>query len=398
MASTQRKVNKAGKVFYEIFVSRGRGQSRLTTRWYAPEGWSQKAIDREIAKVAAEFERQCHNGTIISNAERREREALRAAEEAKILTVQQYGEKVFIPALIVRCSENTRANYQGNLDNWIYPRLGKLRLPDVSAAEINALLLDMQAKGKAQASCVKVYTILKGLFKSAYKQDLIDKNPMDKVDRPKSRKDEIRDNEPESYTIKELQHILSCLDSEPLKWQAFIRLIADTGIRRGECCGLEWSNVDFQNNVITICKNLCYTPEKGVYEDTPKNRKSRTIDVDPAVMKLLKSWRLEQASQHISAFVFSQDGSAEAMHPQSPTRYFSKFGKKYGVDDFHPHKLRHTFASVAITAGADIASVSEKLGHSDKAVTLRMYTHADAESMKRASDIFREAIKKAAEA
>lgn len=77
------------------------------------------------------------------------------------------------------------------------------------------------------------------------------------------------------------------------------------------------------------------------------------------------------------------------------TRYMQKFAKKYNVPGLHPHKLRHTFASIAITNGADVASVSEKLGHSDKAITLRMYTHADKESMKRASQIFRDALKKA---
>ena len=74
-----------------------------------------------------------------------------------------------------------------------------------------------------------------------------------------------------------------------------------------------------------------------------------------------------------------------------------KFAERYEIGDLHPHKLRHSFASIAITHGADIASVSEKLGHSDKAVTLRMYTHADAESMRRASQIFREALKKTAQ-
>ena len=397
MASAMRKTNKSGKVFYEIFASYGRGH-QLTRRWYPPEGWSQKAIDRELAKVAAEFERQFREGILTTSAEKRAKEAQRAAEEEKILTVKQYGDQVFMPALILRCSENTRSNYQGNLDNWVYPRLGGKKLTDVSAAEINALLLEMQSMGKAQASCVKVYTILQSLFKSAYRQDMIEKNPMDKVDRPKSRKDKPVSTEAESYTAEELGYILSCLESEPLKWQVYIRLIADTGMRRGECCGLEWKNVDFQRNEITICKNLCYTPQKGVYEDTPKNGKSRTIDVDPEVIELLRKLRQEQARSCISSFVFSQDGSPEAMNPQSPTRYFMVFGKKYGIENFHPHKLRHTFASVAITAGADIASVSEKLGHSDKAVTLRMYTHADAESIKRASDIFREAVKKAAQA
>lgn len=74
------------------------------------------------------------------------------------------------------------------------------------------------------------------------------------------------------------------------------------------------------------------------------------------------------------------------MHPQSPTRYFKKFDKKYGIADFHPHKLRHT-ALIAITEGADVASVSARLGHSNIAVTLRMYTHANEESIRRAGQI-----------
>ena len=127
--------------------------------------------------------------------------------------------------------------------------------------------------------------------------------------------------------------------------------------------------------------------------DTPKNGKTRTIGVDPDVMLLLKHLRSEQASTGLSRFVFTQDGSAEPMHPQSPTRYLKKFAERNGIENLHPHKLRHSFASIAITNGADIASVSEKLGHSDQAVTLRMYTHADQESINRASNIFRDALK-----
>jgi len=85
------------------------------------------------------------------------------------------------------------------------------------------------------------------------------------------------------------------------------------------------------------------------------------------------------------------------MHPQSPTHYFRQFGKRYGVEDFHPHKLRHTSASIALTNGADVASVSERLGHSDTAITLRTYTHANAESIRRAGQIVRDALKGKAE-
>lgn len=166
--------------------------------------------------------------------------------------------------------------------------------------------------------------------------------------------------------------------------------------RRGEACGLQWKDIDFQKGQITIANNLLYTKEKGVYMTTPKSGKARTIDIAPEVVSLLRDLRWEQAQSAISPFVFTQDGSTEPMFPQSPTRYLKKFGKRCGISDLHPHKLRHSLASVSITNGADIASVSEKLGHANKGITLKMYTHADQESMKRAGDIFRQALEKKA--
>lgn len=393
MPSTRKMINKAGQEFYEIRVSRGRGSAPLSTRWYPPEGWSQRAIDRELAKVAAEFERRCQAGEIISRAERKEQAHQAQLAAAKIQTLQQYGERVFMPAKTISISENSRNSFQGVLDHWIYPALGDLKLPEVTPANIAALLLSMQAQGKAHATVIKCYTVLNSLFKMAYLSDTIPKNPMDKVERPKPRKDETKRDDVEAYTVEEVRHILSCLEREPIKWRALVRLLIDTGIRRGECCGLKWDNVDFKENTITIKWNLCYTPAKGVYLDTPKNGKTRTIDVDPDIMALLRMLREDQSRHAISPFVFTQDNSPEPMHPQSPTRYMKKFAERYNVPDLHPHKLRHTFASIAITNGADVASISEKLGHSDKAVTLRMYTHADQESMKRASQIFRDALK-----
>ena len=81
------------------------------------------------------------------------------------------------------------------------------------------------------------------------------------------------------------------------------------------------------------------------------------------------------------------------MHPQTPTRYLRKFGEKCGIGPLHPHLFRHTYASLALTNGADILSISAKLGHSDVAVTLRNYSHANQESMENAAEVFREAIK-----
>ncbi len=395
MPSTRKKFNKAGQAFYEIRVSRGRDKSYLTRRWYVPEGWSQKAIDRELASVAAEFERQCNAGEAISRAEKREKAAQEAAEAARILTLKQYGERVFMPSKTVTISENGRYSYQGYLDNRIYPVLGDIKMPEITPAQITALLLDIQAEGKAHSTVIKVYTILNSLFKMAYMGDMIDRNPMDKVERPKPRKNEIKETTPAAYTAEEAGKLLEVLNAEPLKWQAFVHILIDTGIRRGECCALKWDSIDFKTGELTIRGNLCYTPAKGVYLDTPKSSRGRVVYIGEETISLLRKLRAEQASKAVSAYVFTQEKSHEPMHPQSPTRYLKKLSDRCGLPDLHPHKLRHTFASVAITNGADIASVSEALGHADKSTTLRMYTHANAESVSRAAQIMREAVKKA---
>lgn len=395
MASSRKLFTKDGTPFYEISVSRGRNKPRLSTRWYPPHGWSQKAIDKELKKQEASFEKAVKDGKILSKDEQKELARLKAAEEAKIKTLKQYCESVYMPTIAVNCAENTRSSYQGNLDKWIFPALGNFKITEITAAQIDALFISMKSQGKSHATVIKVYNIIFGIFKRAYKHDLIEKNPMDKVTRPEPRKDEVKKQEPESYTADEIITIWNSLEREPLKWRAYVRLLIDTGARRGEICGLQWKDVDFKENRIIIAGNLCYTKAKGVYLDTPKNGKIRTVDVDPAVMALLQQHRREQIQKFLGPYVFTQDDYPDPMHPQSPTRYLKKFEKKYGIPDLHPHKLRHSFASIAITNGADIASVSEKLGHSDKSVTLRMYTHADQESIKKTSDIFRKAIKQA---
>lgn len=398
MPSSTLKTTKSGKRFYEIRCHVSRSKGTFTRRWYVPDGWSEKAIQRELAKVSAEFERQCKAGEVLTRADQKaqEEEAQRLAEleAAKIVTLRQYCERVFMPALTVTAAENTRSGFQSCLDLRIYPAFGNVPMRDISAAQINSFLLDLQASGLSHSTAVKYYTLFNLIFKSAYLDDTIPANPMGKVQRPKPTKAEGKKTGVESYTADELQYILECLEREPLKWQAYMQLLIDTGIRRGECCALQWADIDFQAGTVTISRSAGYTPEAGIYTTTPKNGKTRSFDLSDEVLQLLRKLRAEQSQKAVSKWVFTQEGTAEMMHPQSPDRFMHNFAKHNGIEHLHPHKLRHSFASVAITNGADIASVSEKLGHSDKAVTLRLYTHADAESIKRAGNIFRDALKK----
>lgn len=394
MASTKLMETKDGRRFFKITVSRGRGQSPYTTRWYWPDKLSKRAAERELAKQAAAFELACSRGEVLTRADIRRKEAEEQAEAAKLKTVRQYADGVYMPTKETTLSENARSSYRMFLDRHILPILGDTLLTEVTPAMLTKLLVDFQRTGKSHATCVKLYNILNGLFQMAFLDDSIQINPMLKVKRPVPRKDEAAVDEAEkAYTVDEMRRILKCLKEEPLKWRTYITLMADTGIRRGEACGLNWSDVDFNTLTVTVRRNLQYTPSAGVYEAAPKNGKSRVVDIGADTAVLLKQLRSEQASTCMSRYVFTQDGSPEPMHPQTPTRYFRKFGKRYGVEDFHPHKLRHTSASLAITNGADVVSVSERLGHSDTAVTLRMYAHANEESIRRAGQTVRDALR-----
>lgn len=394
MASVKLNETKDGRRFFQICVSRGYGKAPYKTRWYWPDGWSKRTAEREAAKQAAAFELACKNGEVLNRTQEREKAAQEAAEAAKLKTVRQYADGVFMPAKEATFSENARSSYRMFLDKHILPVLGDVLFVEVSPAMISKLLIDFQRAGYAHATTVKLYNILNGLFEMAFLDDSIPMNPMLKVKRPAPRKDEQPQEESDkAYTVQELSYILSCAAQEPLQWQTYISLAADTGLRRGECCGLQWSDIDFKAGTVTVRRNLQYTTAAGVYATSPKNGKVRVVDVGPETLALLKQLREKQVQSCISKWCFTQEGTAEPMHPQSPTRYFKKFGQRYGVKDFHPHKLRHSSASIAITNGADVVSVSERLGHSDTAVTLRMYAHANEESIRRAGQTVRDALK-----
>lgn len=395
MASSALHTRKDGSRYYEIRYNAGRNAPNYCTKWDVPEGWSNKAIERALARETAEFERRCKAGEILSKSQQKEKQLQEEAERAKLKTVAQYADSVYLATKSISVAENTRSSYKNNIDKHIKPVIGDMLLTEVSSAMLTKLLTDYQAAGHAHESCKKLYNILNGIFDMAFMDDSIPMNPMLKVKHPVQKKDDkMESEEDKAYTVEESQHILECISQEPLQWQVFIILTLDTGARRGEINGLRWTDIDFDNGTVTICNNLQYTPAKGVYETTPKNGKGRKVDIGKDTIEMLRALRLEQAKKCVSKYVFNHEGLPVPIHPQSPTRYFKRFGEKYGIKDFHPHKLRHTNASIALTSGADIVSVSERLGHSDTSVTLRMYAHANEESIRRAGQVARDAIKR----
>ncbi len=418
MASTRLLTTRDGRPYYEIRCHK-RGRGEKTTRWFIPDGWSKSAVEKELSRQVASFESSFLRGEILTRDEDKTAKAAEEAERAKLKTFRQYAEGVYLPAKALETSENTKASYKTNLELHVFPAIGDSLLVEITPAMITRLLLNHMEK-HAYSSTIKVYNIVNGVFEMAFLDDSIPISPMLKVKRPKQPKDDKANDETlKALDVNELANVYSYVKMEPVKWQAFIELAVDTGCRRGELCALEWDDIDFENNLVSIKRNLQYTPGKGVYFTTPKSGKTRKVDIGEDTTALLRKWKKEQQKICACKYVFNPEKSNQFKHvaqdqlitkkktkktipienmpmnPQTPTRYFKVFGERYNVPDFHPHLLRHTSASVAITNGADVASVSARLGHADPSTTMRMYTHANEESMRRAGQVARDALKAA---
>ena len=125
MASISKlQTTKDGRRFWLIQVSMGKGQTNRKTRFYWPEGKNGYPISESSAinkrdKYAAEFESKCKSGEVLSRKEKADLAAAEKAELAKLKTVKQYAENVFMPSKVLSVTENTRANYQQFLDRHI---------------------------------------------------------------------------------------------------------------------------------------------------------------------------------------------------------------------------------------------------------------------------------------
>ena len=410
MASTKLMQTADGRRYWKISVSRGYGKSAFTIRFYWPEREDGNPVakskaERELSKAVAEFERACAAGEVLSRAEQKQKDAEAQAAAAALKTFKSYALDVFMASKEQSLSENARSSYMMFLERHLFPVFGNMLLVDITTAQINKFLLDFQRQGYKSATITKLFNIMNGVFTSAFMDDSIQVNPMLKAQKPKASKEEmaqVKDASEMALTVEQLQYVLACVDSESLKWRTYIYLLADTGMRRGEACALCWSDINFKAGTVTIKKNLQYTAAAGVYTTTPKNGKSRVVDIGADVVALLRQLREEQAASCISQWVFSQTGTAEAMFPQSPTRFFAKFAERHkleekcGIKKFSPHLLRHTSASVLLTNGADPVSTAARLGHSDTAVMFRKYAHANPQSIRNAGQVGRNALQQKA--
>ena len=416
MASYSPRKDKSGQIIsYQIKVTRGRDSitgkqlTPFTMTFTPPTGWSKKAIDRELQRVMGEFEAACKRGEVLTK-EQEKALALQEIEERKRMQAEEERKPTFNRYVEIFMNEKAATFAPGTLENYrnvlrkASAVFGTMKMEDIDFLKVKQYIIDLQNNGTndfngkplAHKTIIKHYIVLHALFENAVENEILQFSPMQNMKRPKPRKDEIT-KEAIVYTESEIQNIIECLNQEPLKWKALIMFAIDSGCRRGEIIGLKWEEIDFKTGKVNICRNAQYTSGKGTYISTPKNGKNRIIYLNPPALKVLAEWKRKQAFLHFAqglpnnGFCFTQD-NGEMMNPQAPTSYLTRFGKKYNLPGIHPHALRHTMATISIVNGADIVSISKKLGHSNTSITLDVYSHANEEAQQRANDVLAEAI------
>ena len=408
MPSVTERTLKDGSRVYEIRVARGRDPvtgkqlTPYTTRYKPPEGWSAKKAMKQAQVEAAAFEARCRAGEVMTKAERKtyEQEQIRIAEQAKReeaskLTFSGYVE-LFMKESTISRSDGTLTNYR-NVFRRATPFLGDYKMEEISPVIMRSYITELQTNGVSERNgeplsyntIAKHYNVLHTFFEAAVTDEIIEFSPMQRMKKPKPKKDEIK-MESKALTVDQSKRLIECLKNEPVMWRALVMLLLDSGCRRGEAVALRWDDVDLKSGYTQVKGNAQYTVEKGKYITTPKSGKGRMVILNQPVLAILKEWKREQAKWLLSmglphtGFIFTQD-DGEMLNPNAPTKYLSKFGKKYNFPGLHPHTLRHTMATVSIANGADIVSISKKLGHAAPSITLNIYSHANQEAQLRAN-------------
>lgn len=229
------------------------------------------------------------------------------------------------------------------------------------------------------ATIRKHHAVLSSILSAAVKWQAIPFNPCERVQPPK-----LEAKQAVYLDEQQAAHLLDLLQAEPLPYRTMITLLLFSGLRRGELCGLEWSDIDFEQSLLTVRRSSLYLPGKGVFADEPKNETSkRAVKLPTSVLHLLKEYRVWQNKQRFQlgdqwqAYnrLFTQ-WNGKPLHPSTVTSWFHDFIQKTDLPPVHIHSLRHTNATLQIAGGVPITTVADRLGHASTATTGRIYAHA----------------------
>lgn len=286
----------------------------------------------------------------------------------------------------------TLRGYRSKIDNHIRPVLGDVKLSKLTPARLDGFYADLLERGKtvtvkgkkkrvglAPQSVRHCHSIIHRACEQGRRWGWLDRNPAELAEPPT-----VNAEERALPTIAEIGSIMEKLtaDMRELVWVALI-----TGARRGELCGLRWSDIDLEHvdhGQVTIARSIVDLPDRIVVK-TPKTRKPRRLAIDGMTTALLRARFNAQRTkaktcevEHAQAlgYVFADEpGAREPLRPALVTKRWANAARAAGVRCTF-HDLRHVSVTELLDAGFDVGEVGARAGHASKVMTLDRYGHS----------------------
>ena len=306
-------------------------------------------------------------------------------------------------------SATTMDAYRSNARCYIYPFIGDRKLDDLQPFEISKLYQHLLDEGGKDANPVSTSTVaklhswLKPAFDYLVGLGIACQNPFLYVKRPR----EIQD---EAFALSEIDlNVLtsylgkaSRVDSDEFDaLNVALLLCLNTGVRRGELAGFRVGDYKPRTSSITVKSNLVQTT-KGLVRKVPKSKHSRrNISLSPGMCDVLddylrwQSYMLDEHGirQRGDTPLFCDFERYQPIHPRMYAKHLRVLVDKLGLDkSIHLHTLRHTHATTLLDLGVNIKTISERLGHSDVGVTLRIYSHVLPGRDEQAAQLFSQSV------
>lgn len=231
--------------------------------------------------------------------------------------------------------------------------------------------------------------------------DLIETNPFDKIVNPKAKPSPIFTDRLDFYTVEQLNTFMSSAkklygtDDNKFRIYVLFRMLAFTGMRRGELLALKWLDIDYKNNLIHITKNLVTSAGVKDVIHPPKTKAGkRDVKVDNNTLAILHHWQAVQAKLTLASglqstgIVFTNEDLTGYQNANKLRLWLIQIAKQANLPRIKVHGFRHTYATLAIQAGMNIKQLQYQLGHDDVQTTLSVYSGLTETDKAKTADVF----------
>ena len=306
------------------------------------------------------------------------------------MTLGEWMDKWMDEYMIFTIKENTIKGYRSQIDHQIKPFIGHKQLASLTTADIQKFYNKIKKEGRVHPHPIhghvlsdsmvrKIHMMLHEAMEVAVRERYIVRNPTDNTTIPKK-----TTTEKQVLDDSQLNRFLEAIQGEPY-WHDFFYVEVMTGLRRGEICGIKWSDIDFNEGTLCIKRSVSTKEGGGVsIGETKTDAGVRTIIMPPSVANLL--W--EKRSDAVNEWVFPHyTNPSDPLHPSSAYKKLKTILKRLELPLLRFHDLRHTFATQATDGGVDPKTLAGILGHTDASFTLDTYTHVTSDMQRGASAI-----------